>query len=205
MSTKQELRNRIADDIDRTDMADDIDVAVQRAIQFYEKELFWFQETSTAFVTASGQQTYSSGAVPSDLKEVLSVRATVSNYDQDIDRRDWSWMEQYDQSDVQGPPTDFAEWAGGFVFYPVPDGSYTVTVSYRKKYEEMQTDGASNDWTTEAEDLIESRATWWICNRKLKDYEGAQMSKQEELEALTSLRSKHENKVSTKKLRHTEF
>lgn len=208
MSTKADMRARIADDIDRDDLNSDIDKAISRAIRFYEKELFYFQETSTAFVTLPGQQTYSAGSVPSDLKEILSLKLNRTSTAKDLlNRRSFQWLEQYDTASHSGPPTDYAEWAGNIVFYPTPNETYTATVCYRKKYDELATDGASNDWTTEAEDLIEARATWWICSRKLKDFEGAQAAKAEEAESLIALRSKTENKVMLKGggIKPTEF
>lgn len=189
------MRTRIVTDLSRDDIASDVTDAINRAIKHYESEPFWFKETNDTFSTVASQKAYdSSDGVATDIEEIHYAEITLGD-DFELTRRDMSWIEQRD-NDNTGDPTVYALWQGEIWLYPTPNQVRTVTLYYTKSYAALSADADTNDWLTEAEDLIEARARWWLCKRKLKMFPQAQEAKLEELEALEALRKKNENRAS---------
>lgn len=201
MSTFAAMKTRIADDIKRSDLTTQIGVAINRAIEFYEKERFFFNETSGTFVTVSGQESYGSAdSIPSTIAEIDEVTLTqTSSNIFPLDKTSFGSVRALNAggTTATGVPLDYAYYSEKFWFYPIPNGVYTVTVYFKKNYAQLSADGDTNDWTEEAEDLIESRARWWLYKRIIKDYEAAAEAKGEEIEALSSLQSKTTMLIST--------
>ena len=73
MSTLSQLITRISNDLHRTDLTTQIREAINRAIQHYGRERWWFLEQSYVFTTSS-TSTYS---VPLDLIQIDSIKATI--------------------------------------------------------------------------------------------------------------------------------
>lgn len=206
MSTLSQMRSRIADDLDRSDLSTQIDKAINRAIKYYESYNFWFKETVGTFTTTPSKKSYSaSDGIPSDIAQIHYMEVKIDDRDRRINPRTYAYIEDVDPSLYEGYPSSYAWYQEEILLYPVPDETYTVTVSYVKTYSELSTDTDSNDFTTDAEDLIESRATWWVNSRVIKDYEAASVAKAEESEALAALRTKTEKLVMSKRIRPVEF
>jgi len=194
MSTFAQMKTRIADDIKRSDLATQIGIAINRAIEFYEKDRFFFSETSGTFATVSGQESYgTSDNVPSTIAEIDEVTLTESSSNIfPLDKTSFSSIRAMNVggTTATGVPLDYTYYMEKFWLTPIPNGVYTVTVYFKKNYASLSADGDTNDYTEEAEDLIEARARWWLYKRIIKDYEAAGEAKIEELEALSSLQSK---------------
>jgi hypothetical protein len=206
MSTFLEMKNRIADDLDRTDLSTQIAKAINRAIEYYEKERFWFNEKVSTFSTVANQKNYgSSDGIPTDIAEIDYVEITVSGKEYELHTRTYSYIKKLIGYDMVGEPTDYCYYQENFYFYPIPNAARTITISHQQKYAELSADSDTNDFTTEAEDLIESRARWWIYSRIIKDREQAEVAKADEIEALQALRTKTEKLTSTGSLRPTKF
>lgn len=75
MSTFLEMRNKIENDLLRTDLTSDVNREINRAIRKYAKTPLWFSSTSLNFSTANGQWVYDSAdGVPSDIRKVAYIR-----------------------------------------------------------------------------------------------------------------------------------
>lgn len=207
MSTFSDMRSRIADDLNRSDLTTQINKAINRAIEHYENNRFWFNETTGTFVTVANQQAYStSDGLPSDIAEIDVVKITFSSTDKpELTRRSYQWLQETDISAVTGRPSDYAWYKSNLYLYQIPNSIWTVTISYQKTYSALSGDSDTNDWTTDAEDLIEARARWWLYKRVIKDMEEAESAKLEELEALRALQAKTTKLISTGKIRATQF
>lgn len=196
MSTLSEMRTRIADDLDRSDLSTQIDKAINRAIIHYQKEPFWFKETTGTFTTVAGTKAYGTAdGLPSDIGEIDYVEIVVSGSDYQLTKKDITWIEQANPQDTRGEPSHYAWYQNKMWLYLVPNAVRTVRIYYTKKYTALATDNAENDWTTYAEDLIEARARWWLYLRVIMNTEQAGLAKQEELDALQALREKNEGYV----------
>lgn len=199
------MKNRIADDIKRSDLATQIGVAINRAQEHYEKERFFFNEASGTFSTVAGQESYgTSDSVPSTIAEIDEVTLTQTSTNiYPLIKTSFSSIRGLNVGGTtyRGVPIEYAYYLEKFWLYPLPDAVYTVTVYFKKNYTQLSADGDTNDWTEEAEDLIEARARWWIYKRILRNHEDAGEAKLEEMEALSSLQSKTTMLISTGSVR----
>lgn len=206
MATFEDMRARIADDINRTDINTQIQKAIQRAIEFYEKERFWFNENIWSFSASSAtDQVAFSAAVTADMFERDKVTLTRSSTDiyplDEISYQELRDIATSGSSNSTGAPTCYATFRNTWFFYPVPDQNYVIHVYGQKAYATLSASADTNDFTTDAEDLIEARARWWLYSRIIKDYPAANIAKSEELEALESLRSKTTSRISTGRIK----
>lgn len=208
MSTLAQMRSRIADDLNRSDLNTQIDKAINRAIRhYYNSERFWFNETTGTFATVANQEYYGTvDSVPSDILSINYLRLTVSsNNKPEIPQKTYSQIQAMNSGASIGQPLYYAWYSNKIWFYPIPDAIYTLTVSYQKSYAVLALDADTNDFTVEAEDLIEARASYWIYERLLKSDQDAARSKVEEQEALRALNIRTCDIVSTGQISSTRF
>ncbi len=209
MSTLATMRSRIADDLNRTDLNTQIDLAINRAIHHYEDMRTWFNETTDTFATVASQQSYgTSDGLASDVLEIDRVTFTSSsNYVYTLVPRTIQYILDVNTSGstYTGDSSDWAWFQEKIYLYPTPDAAYTITVYYHQSYSDLSADGDSNDWTNNAEDLIESRAQWWINKRLLKNPGEAASHKEAELDALRRLQDRTNRLIATGKIRKTHF
>lgn len=208
MSTLIQMRTRIADDINRSDLDTQINKAINRAIEYYSKKIrFWFNEKTATFNTVASQFNYGSAdGIPTDNMEIDYVKLAISGSNNvPLTPRTYDYIQTANVGNLTGTPTDYAYYKENFWLYPVPNAALTITVSYVKNYTALSADADTNDFTEEAEDLIESRAEWWLYNRVIKDYEAAQVAKAEELEALTTLLQETVRITKSGKVRASSF
>lgn len=190
MSTFAEVRSFIADDLDRSDLTTQINRAINRAIEHYEKERFFFNEAIGTFTTTASQKAYTTATIPSDILEIDYVEVVVSGNDYKLTERPYTYIEEIDVSHQTGIPTDYAYYDEQIFLYPIPDDAYTIRISYQKLYSELSADNDTNDFTEEAEDLIECHALAWIYSRILKNDKEAMKYESLEIRALDALRAK---------------
>jgi hypothetical protein len=206
MSTFAQMRAVIADDLDRSDLSTQINRAINRAIKYYEKEPFWFKETVGTFSTTATTKIYTTSTIPTDISEIDYMEVVVSGNDYKLTEKTYNEIEEMDISHQGGIPEYYAYYDESIYLYPIPDDTYTVRISYTKTYTELSGDSDTNDWTTEAEDLIEARALWTIYARTIKDDEEANKYKGIEQDALETLRSKTEQySGGNSTIRSTDF
>jgi len=206
MSTFLEMQQRIADDLNRTDLTAQIKKAINRAIRFYQKEPFWFKETSATFNTVAAQKTYTTTDTSiTDIDRIHFMRAVINSAIYKITEKPLSFIENRNPNFAQGIIRYYAWWANTIYFYLVPNQIWTVTIYYTKKYTDLSADSDTNDWTTYAEDLIESRARAWLYSRILKDQANAVMAQAEEEQNLQALRDISEGYVAEARIPATIF
>lgn len=193
MSTLAQIRARVADDINRADLNTQIDLAINRSIEYYYNlERFWFNETTTTLSLVANQESYDTAdGLASDIAEIDYVNIVLSstNY-QPLIERPFQWIQDMNQGRSTGDPTDYSWYQNKLYFYLIPNQVRTVNIFYKKTYSDLTLDADTNDYTTYAEDLIESRAGWWVYKRILKDFTAADQMKMMEMDALTTLRNR---------------
>lgn len=208
MATLGNVQDRIADDLNRTDLSTQIIKAINRSIEHYAKEPFWFTETSGTFTTSDSAAYYTDASptlFPTDISRIQYVEVTVNGNDYELEP--WK-IEDIQRANVTGnknQPLAYAWWQKRLYTYPLANGAYPVTVYYNKNYSAMSVTTSSNDFTTYAEDLIEARARKWLNARVLKNTEEALVAAQEEQDALTALRQKNQGYVNTPPVEPTDF
>lgn len=193
-------------DLSRDDIASETTKAINRAIKHYEKEPFWFKQTNDTFSTVVGQRSYGSAdSVATDIGEIYHAEITISGSDYGMTQKSKKWIEFNNPNASTGEPTVYALWEGKIWLDLVPSAVRTVTVYYTKTYAALSADADTNDWLTYAEDLIEARARWWLCKRKLKMYAQGDQAKAEEMEALAALRDKNEQQSANQRIQPSSF
>jgi hypothetical protein len=207
MSTLSAIRSNIADSLNRSDLSTQIDRAINRAIVFYRSQRFYFNETSGTFVTVADQESYGTAdGIPSTINNINRVELTVtSTYKPELIRRTFNYVRKLNGFVAKGQPYDYAWYQQKFYLSPIPNAVYTVTVYFNKNYAELTLDADTNDFLTEAKDLIEARSEWWIAKKILKDDELAAAAKEDEKEALLSLRIRTDRYLTSSTLQPTCF
>ena len=157
MATFAAMEARIIAELHRDDVAAVVDDYINDAIAHYQHYRFWFNETSATQNTANGTATY---AWPTDMVELdsmtITANGTITKMEQ-ISPREID--EMYFNSTLTGVPYHFANYKQQFRLYPTPNATYVLTQYYLQNYTALTTGSASsNVWTTEAEELIRTRA-----------------------------------------------
>lgn len=160
MSTFGNMQRRIATEMRRDDVLDQISDAILSAIRCYEGERLWFNECETTANTVADQQSY---AVPSNFLEADTLTVTdASGVRYILRRRDWSWFRERSQitagTSGNSTPTDWCYYADQMHLWPIPDAARVLTLSYLERKTELSADTDTNEWMTRAEELIRNKA-----------------------------------------------
>lgn len=203
MSTYLEVRTRVAEELDRTDLAstDHLANAVLMTIKRYEGTRLYFNEArDLTFTTVAGQALYTS-ADASWIPTVLRLDegyVTVGGQFRLLCRADPFTLEYLsDNSASEGEPYDWAYYNQNVRLYPVPDTAYAVRFYGLKRLATLVEDTDTNAWTTDAEDLLVAGAKRWLCQHVTRDLQFAEVMKLAEDEALTRLQREHVSKAAT--------
>lgn len=208
MTTFATMRSRIADDLSRTDLTTQINLAINRAIIYFESERFWFSETTGTFSTIANQQSYGTGdSLPSDIKEIDDpVRITISSTNiPSLKRIPYAELLAKDIGAFVGQPSEWSWFQSKMYFYPRPDSIKTITLSYQKSYTALSGDSDTNDWTVYAESLIESAARYDLFKNTIRDEAQASGEKEQIAYHLNCLREKNRKLVSVGRVTPTSW
>lgn len=158
MATFQDLQNRCQGELyNRTTLATQISQACLTAILHYSREKWsWSEQLQTAN-TVQGQPSI---GLPTGFVYDDSMTLTYGNYPLPLVKRDWETMQRFlvSATTLQGPPTDYAYYAGQFWFYPTPSGVWQLNLWGNIRETALSAGTDTNDWTNEAEELARSRA-----------------------------------------------
>jgi len=191
MSTYATLQATVADMLNRSDMTTQIATAINRAIAHYGRERFWFNEQTGSFSTTANTRAYGSGTIPSYIQEIELVELATSSDRWTLRQTTYNdLISASGDATTTGEPTDWAWLDGSLYLYPTPDATYTIYLTYQVGYADLSADSDTNDFTNNAQDLIENRAAWDLSLRVLRDISYAQAYKLAELEALQALLAK---------------
>lgn len=208
MATFGELVSNISGDMNRTDLDESIERYINRSIKYYSRQdPFYFNEATGTFSTVASQFIYTEDDTQlTDIDKILMVKIEINTSTNiELTPRTFQYVQRINVNNSPGQPFDYAYYNNSFYIYPVADQAYTVTVYYNKSYAELSNDSDSNDFTTEAEDLIEARTRWYLYSQVIRNQEGAQNAKQEELDAVSNLRTATLRKTGSGKIHSTQF
>lgn len=208
MATLATMRTRISNYLNRADLNAEIDLAINRAIEYYEKERFYFHEAIDTFVTIANQESYGTAdTLPADIKEIDEVIITLAGTNKPpLNERTYNFIKELNVGASTGTPEDYAWYASKIWLYPIPNAVWTITLSYKKSYAALTLDADTNDWTTKAEDLIENHAMWQLQEQLLKDFEAADRTfTRIERFYLPAMRKKSNQLLATNQIKHTDF
>jgi hypothetical protein len=152
MTTYGDMVTRVQDELARTDLTTQVQGSIMRAIRFYERRRWWFNETRFSFATVLGQEYYSDVDAVfrtiSRLKLVDTATLIVNSVNRyPIRQRSWEYINTISNTTTNyGQPEDFCLYgASGYSqmsattavasgqmirLYPIPDSQpYTVQVA----------------------------------------------------------------------------
>jgi len=173
------MRARIADYLDRDDLGPQIDTAINRAIRFYRSKRFTFNEVKDAtFETVANQISYTTtDGVPSDILQIDTAVAVIGSLNYPLIARPYQYIVDMNLGNFANVPDFYAWYDNSIWLYPVPASAYEVQLSYLKSYADLVVNDDTNDFLTEAEDLIEQNVLWRIYTSLIRDTDEAQTAK----------------------------
>jgi hypothetical protein len=193
MTTYSDLQNRIADELQRTDLTAEIVNAIGTAIQFYERKRFYFNELrdNGSWSTAVGQEFY--GSADSSLIYTMPSIDQISilaytNRLQLTPRTAREIEEMSVGTTWTGMPTDWCFVGENIRMYPIPNLVYPVYLTGTQRLTALINPSDTNAWTVDAEPLIRARAKRELFTHVLRDPDNATLMNQAEQEALANLK-----------------
>lgn len=139
--------------------SDDVGDMINQAIVFWKKRRFWFNELNdTTTLTAQNPDV----PLPDDWLMPSIDDAFVIEYSgiryplKKVSESQYNAM--YLSNGIGQPWWYSRQGTSGFKVYPIPDRNYTLRRFYLKQYDALVNDDDTNDFITEAEDLIKYTA-----------------------------------------------
>jgi hypothetical protein len=210
MTTLALLKAEIADDLDRTDLATQITSEISRAIRYYQRTRFYFNETrDETFSTVSDQKLYSSSddaAIPEfiEIDQIYLMDGSEPQELEEINPKEWELLTA--SGGATGRPCAFCYFNRSLGFYPIPDQAYTIRpVGHIMKDEPADDAETGNVWMTEAFDLLRARVCAQLGQRKLRDVSLVQAHRPLEQDELWRLNSETNTRVGTGFVTPSEF
>ncbi len=173
-TTLANMRTRIMDELQRTDLASQINNAIAEAADYFRRDAFFrndAQDTST--VTVVGTNVY---MAPTDVAEIRQLAITVNNTKYPLRLRSWDYINIEDSNTlnpVTGPPVEYAvnlQSSGMSIrLFPTPDGAYGLQYDYVQIVPAPVADTDSNFWTVEGREMVRAFAKYLLRMTVLND------------------------------------
>lgn len=174
--TYGDMQTRIANELHRSDLATNnhITNAIKSAIRHYERERWYFNETTTSasLTTVASTATY---ALPANFMEMDNVMLTQGGWKHRLDPVAYIELDSIDagSTSLNGVPRNYAIFGNLLRHYPVPDAAYTTTISYQKRLTELSASTDTNEWVDDFEQLIREKAKEILNRDVINNYEAA--------------------------------
>lgn len=212
MATLGELKARVRAETNRDDLDDELSgaltLAIQRAIEFYADEKFWFNSTITTVTSGAG-----SIPVPASVRKVERLAIPALNIT--LQETTLTQLERGTLLPVNGIPRWYAYYNNALNVWPQPEQSFTFQIiglldlpllttgeDYMWSAEDPITGfgdslTGQNAWTNEAQDLIAARARFTLMRDQFRDPEGAQLAQAAMTEAFDRLKRETARRLET--------
>ena len=216
MTTFLDVRDRVADQLSRSDLSAQIDREIQLSIIRYNRRVSWLHEVRAVTLTSVAAQAWyssvdvSTGAGPQDVagrtavdvSDIQAVRYMRTADFDDLKQVHYSDFERFfDTTGSAGRSTYFTLYAGQIGLWPVPAGVETFTLSVVCKPVVPSSAADTSVWFDQAQELIENAAASAICRKFLSDGERAQAFKVFEDAAWDELLAESNKKAATGRIR----
>lgn len=189
MATLGQMMDNLSALLARTDLTGSLSAttkqAITRAVDHYKSDRFWINEGRVSFTVSAGASEYT---LSQSTLAVISVNVTLNGSTYPLTQISEEDRLAWNTASVTGSPNYFSVFANKFIPYPSPNTTYTVEISGTRDLGSLSATTSSNNWTNFAEQLIEARAAWWLCQYVFKSYEEAQTFAMLERNALEALK-----------------
>lgn len=195
MATYGEIQDRVNNDhLNRTDLTAETARSIRAAIRHYERQPYWFNQSSTALATVSSQSHIARPAAFFRIDELRFFYDTSASYKLSL-----VTISELDEmragAQTHGDPTHWAENGELLELFPIPNAVDTVIARGYQQFAVLSATSDTNGWTSAAEDLIVFHATKLMWSTVLRNNENALMFAQLEKSALDDLRMSNELRV----------
>lgn len=156
MSNYSAMQVTIQNELKRDDLSTEIALAIRTAVNVYQHEHFFFNETVELTATVSSGSEYYD--LPDDFQEFISITLNTNNYTYALQQRPWKYIDDKATNDNwKGRPEDFAILGEQYRLYPIPNETYTLNLSYTSTLDNIWNSNTS-PWFNVAEDMIRYEA-----------------------------------------------
>lgn len=178
MSTLGVMKAEIADDLDRTDLTDQIATAIERAIRRYRDRPFWLVETRNLLITTVANQssytTLDAGSAVTSVADISRIEEGWIVENGNAIRMDWmppdEWEDFSDTTASISRPVAFTRFENAIRVYPIPlAGDLMRFHGFVRRSAPAADDETGNIWMTDAYDLIKAEAVYWLAVHKTRD------------------------------------
>lgn len=198
-TTFQNVQDRInLDYLNRTDLTSETQRAIIRAINHYQYERFWFNQTATAIsiTSASGVITLPTDFIALDMVTLATTAGVALGPITQRSMERVVYRQAFGSS--SGVPQECAVYNNTLNLYPKPDIGYTVTVRYVNTLPALSAGTDSNDWLSAAEDLIVYHAAADVLQNVIRGRaDEAAVMQQMEQQALATLQRARNIRLNT--------
>lgn len=152
MPTYLQVRNRIATDfIGRSDLDTQIQNGIQTTIRHYQRERFWFNETSTLLMAVASVETI---ATPADFLFLQELMVIQNSANIQLVAAPFDFIRRLNINTTVGLPTRYCLYGENFHLANIPDSAYVVPCYYINQLPVLSADADTNGWLSAAEDLV---------------------------------------------------
>jgi hypothetical protein len=162
MATYQDMQDRIADEMQRDDLGEQTQLAIQDAIKHYQLDAFYISDKETTITGIQGQQSYN---LPSDFVWMREVWVQYNFVRYILNERTYDYVISEDTNltqPVQGSPLDYGLLGGvqeTMVVYPRPDGNSTIfQLDYVSAFPTVVLPTDAGFWMNAGEAMVRNRA-----------------------------------------------
>lgn len=203
MATYDDLKARIANEIARSDLSNEIIQNIASAVLYYSGEkfspLFNNPLTPVTFNTVAGTQYYSISTISSliDHEIFLTLQDGTAYYR--LDKVPPEEIENLRQSFAvnQSRPEIYTVYGQAFGLHPIPNKAYTITVGFYQNLTPLSAGTDSNFWTNQGEELIRCRVKKTLYQHVIMDMEQVASMDAAEREAYNNLKVSTIRQVSS--------
>ncbi len=199
MSTFATMKTRIADEIARTDLTSQINLAVLDAVKHYDRRRWWFQQNEISLTMTAGQSRYTSSD-DSDIPNIRDfeyalVTDTTGGWGDPLSKVTYAALAAELEDDSQTLPEYYAYWRESIYIGPVPSAGYICKFGVILSLTDLSADEDTNAWMTSGEQLIRYRAKGLLYAEVIRHYENALAMQQLEIQALKELQAENDKRI----------
>lgn len=205
-----QMSARIADELARSDLTNQIAFAINDAILFYNNERFAFNESrDITFVTAPAQEFYGvadNPAIPT-MQSFDYIILYLGGIPWPVKRRTPEEVELLNNNGlVSGQPYNFAWYNKQIRLGPVPDSVFNMRIAGRINFAAPASPSEQNNpWMTDVEKLIRARAKYEIALNVIEDDDLAQRMAAQVSEAFDQFKGAANRLTGTGMIQPTQF
>lgn len=196
--TLGDLKARIADELDRSELTSQIALAIDDAITEAASNRFWFNEVRGLEIPLYAGQEYYYSDDYAALTEIDSVYLTIGSQRRNMYPVNSLDIDQWrDGTAASGEPYRWARYGTNLRVYPTPSINYSLFVDGVTRFAALPDDAQSNAWTNEGEKLVRAIAKRELLANVIRDFEEATAQQQLVTNALNELLGKSFDRAST--------